>query len=155
MVRTALALAGVLLVGACKDDAPAVESSWTLQASAAAGAALVHGGSGGPELLRIACRRNPPDLLVVAGTLRPVAGETVLDLGSGAFSVSLTADLSLDPQAGVQAAGPIPAAFLAALEAGGALSVTYAGQTLKLAAPEPELAGQFVKACRQATTQGG
>ena len=126
---------------------PVALSGWTLQASAAAGAALIKTGQDGREELRIACRRDPADFWVLAGALTPIGSEERLSLGAGDEVVALVARPELRAQ-GVEASGPVPAALLARLETGATVGVSYGAQTLRTTGPDPALAARFAAACR-------
>ena len=130
-----------------REAGPVTLSGWTLQASAAAGAALVKTGPDGAEELRIACRRNPADLWVAVAGFRPIPSEERLSLGANDEVVALVARPDARP-AGVEASGPIPEALLARLETGAAVGVSYGAQTLRTFGPDPALAARFAAACR-------
>ena len=127
---------------------PVALSGWTLQASAAAGAALVKTGPDGREELRIACRRNPADFWVRASRLRPIGSEERLSLGADDEVVALVARPDLSRSEWVEASGPVPAALLARLETGAMVGVSYGAQTLRTTGPNPALAARFAAACR-------
>ena len=157
MIRPFLPL---LLVAACApppepglapiQGGPVALSGWTLQASAAAGTALIKTGPDGREELRIACRRNPADLWVLASRLRPIGSEERLSLGADDEVTALVARPDLSRGEGVEASGPIPEALLARLEAGATVGVSYGAQTLRTTGPDPALAARFALACRSA-----
>jgi hypothetical protein len=119
---------------------------WAMQASAAAGTALVHTADDGGEDLRVACRRNPAELWVSAPRLRRIGSEERLSLGAGDQVTALVADLQAQG-AGVEATGPVAPEFLAGLRAGGDIAVSYGSQTLSLSPPQAALAERFAAAC--------
>lgn len=131
-----------LVLAACVAPVPA--SRWTIQVSATAGAALVLA-ERGDEVLRIACRRNPADLLLVTPRLAGRAGPVRLQVGTTAFD--LHADADVDGSV-LSASGPPSGALSTALFAGGAVSVSQGGASAAFPAPDPATARAFAAACR-------
>jgi hypothetical protein len=127
-------------------SAPGAGGGWTMQASATAGAALVHTAKDGAEDLRVACRRNPADLWVSAPRFSRIGSEDRLSLGAGDKATALVADLQAEG-AGVEASGPVAPEFLEALRAGGEIGVSYGSQALRLTPPEPATAERFARSC--------
>ena len=148
-MRALVPLLGLLAAGCAtlKPPAPAPEAeggAWALQASATAGSALVRTDAAGGEQLRIACRRNPPDLFVATGQLRNT-GAIVL-LRAGRTTVPLTPAAEAE---GLAATGPLSDTLPAALMGGGEISVTQAGRRLgPYPAPDEKTAAAFAIACR-------
>ena len=140
-MRALVPLLALTAAGCATVDRPSA-GSWTMQASATAGSAMVRV-EAGVEVLRLACRRNPADLLVTAERLRP-AGPVSLRIGGATFG--------LTPQAGAPmlvAAGPIPETLPAALMGGGPIVVTSGSRRLgPFPALAPQTAAAFAIACR-------
>jgi hypothetical protein len=145
-MRTAAAIAAAsLALAACATMGPAPSGKWALQTSAAAGSALfLEDGQG--QVLRIACRRNPADLYLHTGRLRPSGEPVTLRIGEQSFSLAEQAKLG-----GLTATGPLPPAFPAALMSGGSVSVHHGGEALgPFPAPDQKTVAAFAIACRVA-----
>jgi|GEM_PF-4933368 len=136
-----------LALGACatvRPEPPDDASRWTLQASATAGAALVHADAEGREVLRIACRRNPEDLFVATPWLRGGAGVPQLSVGEAVFPLN-----PIDGGPGLTATAPWPSGLPAALMAGGAVTIRQGRRTDgPHGAPDAKTAAAFAIACR-------
>jgi hypothetical protein len=125
---------------------PTSDGQWRVDVTGA-GVALVRT-LRGEERLRLACRRDPPTLLVSAERVAPIPSEERLSLGVGDEVVALVAATG-DRPAGVEATGPIPLDLLARLEPGGVgIGLAYGAQTLNLPGPDAATATRFVEACR-------
>lgn len=124
---------------------PADEASrWALQASATAGAALVHTDAEGREVLRIACRRNPQDLLVVAPWLRDGGGPPLLSIGGAAFALN-----PVEGGPGLTATAPWPSGLPAALMSGDPVTVRQGRRADgPHGPPDAGTAAAFAIACR-------
>lgn len=125
-----------------------VPAPWTFGRSAAGGATLSHD-AGSTAEVRIACQRNPDQLLVFAAGLEPIGSEDRLTIGAGGVAHALVADLSL-PGPGVTASGSMEPALLDALEAGQPIGLSYGAQQITLGSPGADLARGFAAACRAA-----
>ena len=146
----------LLALAACAPDEPArttdapTASAWTMQVSAAAGAALVLRSETGAERLRIACRRQPADLYVVAPVFRQIGSEERLTLGAGDALATLVVAQDTPPGAPLAASGMLTEIFIAAVAAGRPIGASYGASQIAPLAPPPELAARFADACRQA-----
>ena len=124
--------------------------SWAVQSSATTGTALVYAGDEAKEALRIACRRNPPDLYVSAPEISRIGSEERLTLGAGSELATLVATPGTPDDAPLEAAGQLSAAFLDAVERGERISVSYGATQF---GPLPSVAetarAAFVAGCRQ------
>lgn len=140
-MRTLVPLLALAAAGCATLDRPS-SGDWTMQASATAGSAVVWT-EDGVEVLRLACRRNPADLLVTSARLGP-AEPVRLRVGGATFP--------LTPQAGAPvllAEGAIPETLPAALTSGGAIAVTSGRRRLgPYPALDPQTAAAFAIACR-------
>ncbi|WP_334164661.1 hypothetical protein [Phenylobacterium sp.] len=124
-------------------EPPDEAARWTMQASATAGAALVHADAEGREVLRIACRRNPQDLFVASAWLRG-AGPVRLTIGEENFPLT-----ALPDAVGLSAAAPWPDRLPAALMAGGPVTVSLGRRADgPHGAPDARTAAAFAIACR-------
>ncbi|WP_374469070.1 hypothetical protein [Phenylobacterium sp.] len=133
-----LALAGC----ASAPEAPP-PGTWALQASATAGSAIVRSDSGG-EALRIACRRDPPDLWVSTGRLHG-EGPVRLQVGAEPFTLAPAAE----PQ-GLSAVAPLPDRLPAAMMGGGEITLSQGRRRLgPYPAPDAKTVAAFVIACRR------
>lgn len=145
-MRAAAALLALAL-GACATvgpEPPDEAARWTMQASAAAGAALVHTDAEGREVLRIACRRGPQDLFVASAWLRGGGGPVRLTVGDEIFPLT-----ALPGEAGLSAAAPWPDRLPAALMAGGPVTVSLGRRADgPHGAPDARTAAAFAIACR-------
>ena len=141
MIRIYHALpVAALALAACTDSAPS--GQWTMQSSATAGSALVLT-QNGSEALRIACRRNPADLLVTTPRLAGRRGPARLEIGDTAFKLRSAGDEPV-----LSATGPLTAALPLAMASGRAISVHQAGAaTAAFPPPERKIAEAFASAC--------
>ena len=158
------AVSAVIVLGACGRDSarapetpqpppepsiPAAPLSWGVQSSATAGTALVHADEAGVEVLRIACRRNPADLYVLAPKLTRVGSEERLTLGAGSELVTMVASPTTPEEAPVEATGQLTPSFLDAVARGDRISVAYgATQFGPLPSVPDAVRAAFVAACR-------
>lgn len=127
-----------------RPEPPDDASRWTLQASAVAGAALVHADAEGREVLRIACRRAPPDLFVASAWLKGGGGPVRLSVGAEEFPLT-----ALPDEGGLSAAAPWPDRLPAALMAGGPVTVSVGRRADgPHGGPDPKTAAAFTIACR-------
>lgn len=142
-LRASLAAAALLVAGCSPSAPPAADGAWTMQVSATAGSALVWK-EAGKEALRIACRRNPADLLASTPKLAGRPGPVRLRIGDASFDLQSEGEAPL-----LSATGPIPQDLPAALVSSQAMSLQQDGQSVTSArAPDPALAQAFAKACR-------
>lgn len=131
--------------------APA-STGWSFeQAGGEAGLRLARGGR---LVVRFWCTRSDGMLRVQGHALTSIPSEDRLTVGAGDEAHALTADLA-SRAVGVTAGGPIPPAWLDAVEAGGRLSLSYGAQTLGPldAVPAAERAA-FTAGCRAAVVDG-
>ena len=121
---------------------------WDLQSSGEGTALALLSGSGGTSI-RLFCPSGPRRLLVNVPAFRPIGSEERLSFGSGGEAHALVADTRGDRRrGGVSGTGAVPA-NLATL-VGGPVSASYGAQTSgPHAAPPPELARAFVRACSE------
>ena len=124
--------------------------TWKLEVSATAGTALVHTGSDGVEVMRLACRRSPADLYAALPTFTRINSEDRLTIGVGEALSPLF--VSMDgPDAGLTATGlPLPA-MMEALLAGSSVGVSYGARQLTLPSPPRAISEAFVEACGKAS----
>ncbi|HEY8571851.1 hypothetical protein [Phenylobacterium sp.] len=138
-MRPALALVATSILAGCATAPPPQPAGrWSLQASATAGAALVFS-----DETRIACRRNPPDLLVSAPNGPGTGGKVTLSVGRQTFD--------LQGEAGAPslvATGPLPPGLPAALMSGGPVVIRAGGANLQMPPPDGKLAAAFAISCR-------
>ena len=146
---------------ACAPDEPArptnapAASAWTMQVSASAGAALVLRSEIGAERLRIACRRQPAELYVVAPVFRQIGSEERLTLGAGDALATLVVAQNTPRGAPMAASGTLTEIFIEAVAAGRPIGASYGASQIAPHAPPSELAARFADACRQALREGG
>jgi hypothetical protein len=127
-----------VVLAACATVRPEPAPSWTVQASATAGSALIAADARG-EVLRIACRRNPADLYVASPRLDDRAPVT-LQVGDERFELAARDGA---------ATAPIPPALPAALMAGGAIALGQGRTRLgPYPAPDAKTVAAFAIACR-------
>jgi hypothetical protein len=137
-----MALALVGCATPAKPPAPA--GSWRLQASATSGSALVRS-EAGVEAVRIACRRNPPDLFISSERLPSSTAPVRLEVGRETFALAATAD-----PMGLAATAPLPDGLAAAMMAGGEIAVAQDRRRLgPYPSPDPKTVAAFVIACRR------
>jgi hypothetical protein len=150
-LRLSLSLLAALALAGCASLAPPKPAlHWMLQASAAAGSALALTDDGGQDVLRLACRTNPPDLYLASDRLKPASSPVQLRIGDRVFALRPT---SGEPRLAATAA--MPDALPAALLDGGPISVSAGRETLdRLPPPDGKMAAAFVIACRADTAAG-
>lgn len=165
-LRGLIAAAATLGLAACQERAahpepapaapaqapPAAEQPaerWSLQASAAAGAAVILSDASG-ERLRIACRRNPADLFVSAPALTPIGSEERLTLGAGDELAVLVVEQGLPEGAPLQAVGAMSPAWVEAMAAGRPVAVSYGAQQVKAPELPADVRAAFAQGCREA-----
>lgn len=119
---------------------------WNMQASATSGAAIVYATAGGDEV-RIACRRNPSDLMVHAGSFRAEPGIADLVIRSAAYGIVLPL-APADGGEGVTAAGPVPDTIYDLLGNGAPMALQYGKQALAAPPLAPANRAAFLAACR-------
>jgi hypothetical protein len=123
--------------------------SWTLQASAASGAALVHSDAAGEEVMRLACRRRPSDLYAALPGITRIDSEDRLTLGAGDQLAVLV--VSMDgPAQGLRAEGSRDPAFLAALAEGRPIAASYGARRILLPPPPAGVRTAFAAGCQDA-----
>lgn len=143
-MRPVLLLAVLALAGCATAPPREAVGRWDMQASATAGAALVHAGADGRERLRIACRRNPADLWVATGELRGSGAPVALTVGGETFTLT-----PADAEAGLSASAPLPPALPAALMGGGTVALSQGGRSAgPFPPPDARTAAAFAIACR-------
>lgn len=129
-------------------SAVAAGPRWRLESPAAGGAALVHAGADGREVLRLACRPDAPGLQAEVPGIVRVGSEDRLTLGAGAepelavFVVSMAG-----PDQGLRATGQAQPAFVAALAEGGEVRVSYGARQLSLPPPPRGAGAAFAARC--------
>ena len=137
---------------AAEPSIPAAPLSWGVQSSATERSALVHADPDGVEVLRIACRRDPADLFVLAPKLTRIGSEERVTLGAGTELLTLVASPDTPEGAPVQASGQLMPAFLEAVERGDRISVAYgAAQFGPLPSVPDVVRAAFVAGCRDAS----
>jgi hypothetical protein len=137
-----LASIAALAFAACRTPVAPPRATWTVHVSATSGAALVRTDHGS-ETLRIACRRNPADLLVAAAHPAGGNGPVRLEVGTAAFNLHADADAPL-----LTATGPLGEALPAALTAGGTIVLHRGGAMAAFGRPDSATATAFAAACR-------
>lgn len=126
-----------------RPEPPDEASRWTMQASATAGAALVHTDAEGREVLRIACRRNPEDLFVATPWLGG-GGPAQLSVGEAVFALTV-----VEGGPGLAATAPWPTGLPAALMAGGPVTIRQGRRADgPHGPPDAKTAAAFAIACR-------
>jgi hypothetical protein len=142
LANVVLAGMAALASGGCGTAGVPARATWTVQVSATSGAALVRA-EYGSETLRIACRRNPADLLVTAAHPAGRSGPVRLAIGTAAFDLQADADAPM-----LAATGPLSAALPAALAAGGTIALHRDGTMAAFGRPDRATATAFAAACR-------
>lgn len=163
MRASVFALTALLLAG-CGQDAPAPASAPSVTASPTPdpnGWAFAIGKNSvelawmtetlpGGSPLRLVCARGG-GIMVEAATLTPTGGEERLSIGAGDQPLALVA-VAADTRRGaiVRATGAADEVFLAALEAGGPIAVSYGTQHYgPLASPGAAMRRAFADTCRK------
>lgn len=163
MRTAALALTALLLAG-CGPDAPEPKSAPEVAPAAAPdpkGWAFAIGKNSvelawmtetmpGGSPLRLVCARGG-GIMVEAATLTPVASEERLSVGVGHEPLALVAVAAETPHGPViRATGAADESFLAALDAGGPITVSYGAQHYgPLASPGEAMRRAFAVTCRK------
>lgn len=130
--------------------AASAEGPWRLEASAAAGSALVFGDADGVERLRLICRRGPAEFVVQAADVQPIGSEERFTLGFGDQLFTLVADVSSGLPF-VEAKAPLTPELIVALRSGRPIAANYGATNLgPHPAPEGDVREAFARACEQA-----
>lgn len=166
-ILCAAALAGLLLAS-CGPGAPEPQASapnaapalpapalpapaeprWTLETSATAGTALVRADAAGGEVLRVACRANPPELYAAVPGVQRIGSEDRLTLGAGPELAVFVVSMDGPPE-GLRATGQFQPAFIDALAAGRDVGVSYGARQMTLPPPPRETASAFAAKCAE------
>lgn len=163
MRTAAIVLTGLLLTG-CGPDAPEPKSAPAVAPAIAPdpnGWAFAIGRNSvelawmtetmpGGSPLRLICARGN-GIMVEAATLTPTASEERLSVGAGDEPLALVAVKAETPRGPIlRATGAADEAFLAALEAGGPIAVSYGAQHYgPLASPAEAMRRAFADTCRK------
>lgn len=119
--------------------AGADDGVWQIQASATSGVAVFHQNAKGREDLRLACRRNPDDLLVVSERVGPGVAST-LEVGKAHFPLTGGPD-------GLTGTAETARRLAAALPAAPVVLVQGDRMVGPFAPPPAEIADAFAKGC--------
>ena len=141
-------LAIVSALGACAMTPP-LPRPWSLQNSATAGAALIYH-DGEEEALRMMCRRNPADFLVVPDGFVAAPGNATLTLQTEGAELRLSASALPGMSNAVEAKGPLTQGIVALIASGAPITISYGDQTATIPAPDPSSREAFITACRAA-----
>ena len=163
MRTAALALTALLLAG-CGEDAPERASAPAVTTSPTPdpnGWAFAIGKNSvelawmtetmpGASPLRLVCARGN-GIMVEAATLTPIGSEERLSIGAGDEPLALVAMAAETPRGAIiRATGAADEVFLAALEAGGPIAVSYGAQHYgPLASPGEAMRRAFADTCRK------
>ena len=137
----------VLALSACSSQPPGqAPGTWAIQTSATAGSALIYS-EHGDESLRIACRRNPVDVLVTTPRLPGQTGPAHLQIGDTRVDLVATGDEPV-----LVATGRLDAAFAAAMASGDSISVHRSPtESAVFHRPDATTANTFASLCRELT----
>lgn len=127
--------------------AQAPQATW-VEITGADGAAVTLLGEGDRQLAHLACLSGPARVEVIDRTFTKVRSEERLTLGLDDEAFALVADLERETP-GVVGVGTLDPALLDRLASARAISLVYGGQRSgPFEAPDAEVMGRFVTACR-------
>lgn len=141
-------LMGCVACGPIASSEPDPSARWTIQASAAAGTAIMLSTPDGTEIARLACRVSPADLYVTTPALDGAADAAMLRINGATYE--LEPEAGLPASAGLVARGELTRALVGQLQ--GATTVAIASGRKRLDLPQVPAGtiATFAAACRHA-----
>jgi hypothetical protein len=152
--RLPLLLVALASAASAAPRTPRGDLRWDVGRGGGEGVALILSDALRAPVLRLACVREPPRMVVAAYGLRPTGeAQLTLAIDETPFVFAKTAAPS---GPGLTAEGPIPPELPARLAAGRTLRLVYAGRTLgPWSAPPAEVAREFAAGCRDVAAGRG